>query len=359
MRDRGEHPHRRASMDAIRRRMATRALTPGERLPSIRGLAATHGACRPPPWSRPMTGSRPKARSARGRAPASMSPARCRRWRWPRSRPRLDRAIDPLWVSRQSLDAGAETARSPAAAGCRPTGCRRPRSAARSAPWPGPTTRRWPTTARRAACSRCGTSWPGTWPTTGSRPGRRPDPAHRVGHAGHRPVCRFLLQPGDTVLVDDPCYFNFQALLRAHRAKIVGVPYTPTGPDPDPFAEALAAHRPRLYITNSALHNPTGATLSPADRASAAERGGGPRPHHRRGRHLRRFRARTLAAARGPRRAGPRDPDRQLLQDAVGLDPLRLHRGARRLDRGPDRPPGRHRPSAARAPSRPNWSRGS
>ncbi len=76
-------------------------------------------------------------------------------------------------------------------------------------------------------------------------------------------TCRFLLQPGDAVLVDDPCYFNFQALLRAHRAKIVGVPYTQNGPDPKRFAEAIAAHRPRLYITNSALHNPTGATMSP------------------------------------------------------------------------------------------------
>jgi DNA-binding transcriptional MocR family regulator len=64
-------------------------------------------------------------------------------------------------------------------------------------------------------------------------------------------------------MVDDPCYFNFHALLRAHRAVIVGVPYTPTGPDVDLFAQALAEHRPRLYITNTALHNPTGATLSP------------------------------------------------------------------------------------------------
>ena len=76
-------------------------------------------------------------------------------------------------------------------------------------------------------------------------------------------LCRLLLEPGDTVLVDDPCYFNFQALLRAHRANVVGVRYTPTGPDIDLFGEALATHRPRLYITNSAIHNPTGATLSP------------------------------------------------------------------------------------------------
>ena len=76
-------------------------------------------------------------------------------------------------------------------------------------------------------------------------------------------VCRFLLNPGDTVLVDDPCYFNFRALLRAHRAKIVSVPYTPSGPDVTRFDAALAAHHPRLYITNAALHNPTGATLAP------------------------------------------------------------------------------------------------
>ena len=76
-------------------------------------------------------------------------------------------------------------------------------------------------------------------------------------------ICRFLLRPGDTVLVDDPCYFNFQALLRAHQVKVVGVPYTASGPDIAAFEAVLAAERPRLYITNSALHNPTGATLSP------------------------------------------------------------------------------------------------
>src|SRR5262249_50878144 len=65
------------------------------------------------------------------------------------------------------------------------------------------------------------------------------------------------------VLVDDPCYFNFQALLKAHQANIVGVPYRETGPDPARFAELIAEHRPRLYLTNCALHNPTGATLSP------------------------------------------------------------------------------------------------
>lgn len=77
-------------------------------------------------------------------------------------------------------------------------------------------------------------------------------------------VCRFLLEPGDTVLVDDPCYFNFLALLRAHRVNVVGVAMTPTGPELSAFAAALAEHRPRFYLTNSAVHNPTGATLAAA-----------------------------------------------------------------------------------------------
>lgn len=76
-------------------------------------------------------------------------------------------------------------------------------------------------------------------------------------------ICRFFLEPGDTVLVDDPCYFNFHALLRAHRVRVVGVPYTPQGPDLASFKAALAAHAPRLYLTNSAIHNPTGAVLAP------------------------------------------------------------------------------------------------
>ncbi|MEK9209630.1 aminotransferase-like domain-containing protein [Sphingomonas sp. 2378] len=77
-------------------------------------------------------------------------------------------------------------------------------------------------------------------------------------------VCRFLLQPGDTVLVDDPCYFNFLALLRAHHARVISAPMTPSGPDVAAFAEAAATHRPRLYLTNSGVHNPTGASLAAA-----------------------------------------------------------------------------------------------
>ncbi|WP_415156416.1 PLP-dependent aminotransferase family protein [Maritalea sp.] len=76
-------------------------------------------------------------------------------------------------------------------------------------------------------------------------------------------VCRYFLNPGDTVLIDDPCYFNFHSLLRVHRVNIVSVPYTHSGPDLVQFEQVLAQHKPKLYITNSALHNPTGASLAP------------------------------------------------------------------------------------------------
>lgn len=72
------------------------------------------------------------------------------------------------------------------------------------------------------------------------------------------------IQQYDTVLVDDPSYFNFHALLRAHRAHLVGIPHTPDGPDVSAFTRALEEHRPRFYLMNSAIHNPTGATLSAA-----------------------------------------------------------------------------------------------
>jgi DNA-binding transcriptional MocR family regulator len=77
-------------------------------------------------------------------------------------------------------------------------------------------------------------------------------------------VGRLLIQPGDKVFVDDPCYFNLITNLRAHRAQVIGIPFLQNGPDPNTFAALAAQHRPVLYITNSALHNPTGGTLTPA-----------------------------------------------------------------------------------------------
>ena len=171
-------------------------------------------------------------------------------------------ALDPLWVSRQSLDA------SPAAA--------KPGCGWLPADW-------LPTGAIRSALRRLARADDAVladYGGTGGAPALRRVLLGRLAEDGLEVapsqivltgsgtqaidlVCRFLLRPGDTVLLDDPCYFNFQALLRAHGVTVAGVPYTPSGPDPAAFEAILAAVRPRLYITNSALHNPTGAPLTP------------------------------------------------------------------------------------------------
>lgn len=75
-------------------------------------------------------------------------------------------------------------------------------------------------------------------------------------------VTRVFVKPGDTVFVDDPGYYMLLSNLRAQCANVVGIPYTRSGPDVEAFAKAAECQRPALYITNSALHNPTGATLT-------------------------------------------------------------------------------------------------
>jgi DNA-binding transcriptional MocR family regulator len=77
-------------------------------------------------------------------------------------------------------------------------------------------------------------------------------------------LCRFLLKPGDTVMLDDPCYFNFQAMLRAHNVNVISAPMRPNGVDLAAFETTCAAEPPRLYITNAVLHNPTG--VSPTNK---------------------------------------------------------------------------------------------
>ncbi|ENW07906.1 PLP-dependent aminotransferase family protein [Acinetobacter beijerinckii] len=75
-------------------------------------------------------------------------------------------------------------------------------------------------------------------------------------------ICRYFLKPNDVVLVDDPCYFNFHALLKVHQVQVIAVPYTLNGPDLPAFADAIQTYNPRLYITNAGIHNPTGAVLN-------------------------------------------------------------------------------------------------
>ncbi len=79
-------------------------------------------------------------------------------------------------------------------------------------------------------------------------------------------VTRTLLRAGDTVLVDEPGWSIEFARLAALGLRMLPVPRGDEGPDlavMQRLIEAQKPHeRPRLYITVSVLHNPTGASLS-------------------------------------------------------------------------------------------------
>ena len=248
-------------VESIRNRIASRSLLPGSRLPSIRAFAKSMQVSKSTvveAYERLVAEGLIRSRAGSGfyvtapLAPLSLAEIG----------PKLDREVDPLWISRQSLEAD-ELVLKP--------GC-----GWLPASWmPGEELRR----ALRAL-SRAEASALTDYGTPLGLSALRVLLARRMSDHGIEAspdqvmltesgtqaidlLCRYLIEPGDAVIVDDPCYFNFHALLRAHRAKAIGVPYTPNGPDIARFKEVLEKHRPRLYITNSALQNPTGATLSP------------------------------------------------------------------------------------------------
>ncbi len=77
-------------------------------------------------------------------------------------------------------------------------------------------------------------------------------------------VAREFTRPGDTILVDDPAWFLMFGSFAALGAKVVGVPRLADGPDIAQLAAMAALHKPKLYVINSVLHNPTSTSLSAA-----------------------------------------------------------------------------------------------
>lgn len=249
-------------MDTIQSKIASRTYLPGTRLPSIRAQAKAMGfsvSTVVEAYERLSAEGMIHARPGSGFyvsgpiAPLILSEIE----------PRLDQAVDPLWVSRQALQARPELLK---------PGCG----------WL-PASWMYEAGMRRAlrAAARAETSVLADYNTPQGLPALRQFLSRRAVSMGIEVapeqimltdsgtqavdlICRFFLEPGDTVLVDDPCYFNFHALLRANRAKAIGIPFTPNGPDIAALEAILREHSPRLYITNSGVHNPTGATLSAA-----------------------------------------------------------------------------------------------
>jgi DNA-binding transcriptional MocR family regulator len=77
-------------------------------------------------------------------------------------------------------------------------------------------------------------------------------------------VIRYLLKPGDAALVDDPGYLqHVRKPATARRARCWRCRAIADGPDIATLEKLAAAHRPKVYFTQSVMQNPTGTDMSP------------------------------------------------------------------------------------------------
>ena len=77
-------------------------------------------------------------------------------------------------------------------------------------------------------------------------------------------VAREFARPGETIFVDDPAYWLMFGAFAAMGMHVIGIPRLGDGPDIAVLAELAALHRPKLYVINSVLHNPSSTSLSAA-----------------------------------------------------------------------------------------------
>jgi len=76
-------------------------------------------------------------------------------------------------------------------------------------------------------------------------------------------VSRTLLRAGDCVMVEEPGWAIEFARLDALGMRILPVPRGPDGPDLAVMAHYCELHAPKLFVSVSVFHNPTGYCLSP------------------------------------------------------------------------------------------------
>ena len=76
-------------------------------------------------------------------------------------------------------------------------------------------------------------------------------------------VSRTLLRAGDCVMVEEPGWAVEFARLDALGMRILPVPRRADGPDLEVMAQYCQLHQPKLFVSVSVFHNPTGYCLSP------------------------------------------------------------------------------------------------
>jgi 2-aminoadipate transaminase len=79
-----------------------------------------------------------------------------------------------------------------------------------------------------------------------------------------------LVEPGDTVLVESPCYLAALQAFAFAGARVVAVPADGDGIDPDALEQLVTRERPKLLYTVPTFQNPTGRTMAGERRAAVA-----------------------------------------------------------------------------------------
>ncbi|MGW7242850.1 aminotransferase-like domain-containing protein [Streptomyces sp. NPDC054804] len=79
-----------------------------------------------------------------------------------------------------------------------------------------------------------------------------------------------LIDPGDTVFVESPCYLAALQVFGLAGARILPVPGDADGVDPAALEELIRAERPKLLYLVPTFQNPTGRTMPAARRAALA-----------------------------------------------------------------------------------------
>ena len=77
-------------------------------------------------------------------------------------------------------------------------------------------------------------------------------------------AAQLLTQAGDTVLVDGPGWYWLSSCLQQQGLNVIAIERDYQGPNIEQMQKLFAVHRPKLYLTNSVLHNPTSYNLHPA-----------------------------------------------------------------------------------------------
>ncbi|HZC26371.1 MAG TPA: PLP-dependent aminotransferase family protein [Actinopolymorphaceae bacterium] len=104
--------------------------------------------------------------------------------------------------------------------------------------------------------------------------GLRTDPGQILVTSGAQQAMRIvaetLVEPGSTVVVEEPTFRGAIEVLRSVGAQLVGVPSGRDGVDIDALSAAVRRHRPVFALLQSTVHNPTGSVLPKWARTATA-----------------------------------------------------------------------------------------